>query len=497
MYSSILLLDKDKNIITRSGTGSFLECLSPVDQNGKTNLMMIPLDQYCSDEQSDLIYKELGDHNSIWTHVQGEISGYSDRWGFKPQKISLKKEGTENTVTLKFDNIPDENVQLDSWNIDDASLWLHGFGQKNRGFTEKDRTIIKECETASFADLDVIEKMSSVGLSGGSSHGVEPAHSIFSLSEATTVTVNGETCYLLIGVQGYPLSDSILYLMPIYIFLFFLMLILFFIVSRSFIKMYEQQAERESARRDLINAIAHELKTPLGIIRSFCEGLKEKINEGKTEHYIDVIQDETMRMDEAILDMLAASQLETDINLSRQKCSLNKIAEQTLTRYHEVLANKGIVVQILSTDDCMINCDAKLMEKVISNFLSNAVRHAPEGGNIKIFITDDNGNIDNGNSENGTNSAYSTDNADSTNNTNSANNSEVTFAIENSGQPIPADKIAHVWDAYYKTDAARSNPKGTGLGLFIVKSILTAHGYKYGVDNTNAGVRFWFMASNA
>jgi signal transduction histidine kinase len=143
-----------------------------------------------------------------------------------------------------------------------------------------------------------------------------------------------------------------------------------------------------------------------------------------------------------------------------QNQSLRQITERIFTRYQEALVIKGINAQIIASDDYVINCDVKLIEQAISNFLSNAVWHTPVDGEIKISIT--------------------------------KNDGHVLFSIENSGQHIPPDKIKHIWDAYYKTDTARSNPKGTGLGLSIVKNILDAHGFKYGAENTESGVKIWF-----
>jgi len=218
----------------------------------------------------------------------------------------------------------------------------------------------------------------------------------------------------------------------------------------------------EKSRRNLTNAIAHELKTPLGIIRNYSESIKEKINEDKQEHYLNVIIDETEHMDEMVMDMLTLSILESSAKFELQNYSLTQITRQIVERYQETIDNKNISILLTSSDSCMIKCDIKRIKQVIFNFLSNAVRHTPDNGEIRIVIANSNGNV--------------------------------TFSIENSGQHIPADKIGHIWDAYYKTDPARSNPEGTGLGLSIAKSILTAHGYQYGVKNTELGVKFWFIA---
>jgi signal transduction histidine kinase len=169
-------------------------------------------------------------------------------------------------------------------------------------------------------------------------------------------------------------------------------------------------------------------------------------------------------MDTMVLDILELSQLESGVKLILQKHSLNQIAEQVLERYQDVITKKNISASIVATEDCVVECGNKWIEQVLSNFLSNAVRHTPESGRIDVSITNDDG--------------------------------RTVFSIENSGEHIPPDKIDHIWDAFYKTDMARSNPEGTGLGLSIVKKILIAHGFcDYGVENTTSGVKFWFAVN--
>lgn len=455
MYSSVLLLDSNRDVIYRSGNS--LQVGPSYDvENGRNDNFIISLDQYCTNEQINQIFAMLYNHNKgTGVFVKGDISGYFNKWGFVPQRISLGyQEESVNKLILEFDNFSSENIKTESWQNQNAILWVQGMGSKNRALTDKDRIIVKECEAAGLTELSRLSPDSNGTGTGGSKLAQ------FKYSEAVPVKIDGETCYLVMGVQGFPQRDAILSLIPIYIFLLVLMVILFFVVSHSFIKIYKQQIELETTRQDLISAVAHELKTPLSVIRNFSESLKEKINEEKKEHYLDVILDESERMNVMVSDMLALSQLESGVKLTLQNHSLNHIAEQILARYHEPIANKGVIAAIVSSGNCVVSCDAKLIEQVISNFLSNAIQYTPENGHIVVEINNKDG--------------------------------QTVFTIENSGQHIPADRISRIWDAFYKADPARSNPKGTGLGLSIVKNILIAHGFEFGAENTESGVKFWF-----
>ncbi len=102
-----------------------------------------------------------------------------------------------------------------------------------------------------------------------------------------------------------------------------------------------------------------------------------------------------------------------------------------------------------------------MIEQVITNFLTNAIRYTTENGHIIVLTT----KID----------------------------KKIIVSVENSGINIPEDQIDKVWNNFYRIDKSRNRKLGgTGLGLAIVKNILTLHDYKYGIKNTNIGVKFYF-----
>ena len=112
--------------------------------------------------------------------------------------------------------------------------------------------------------------------------------------------------------------------------------------------------------------------------------------------------------------------------------------------------------------DCIVRGDAKFLGMAISNFLSNAATHTPEGGIVSAVVTRE------GNG--------------------------VRLTVENQGSPIPADQLERVWDSFYKVDEARvrNSQAHAGLGLAIVKNIVARHGGACRAENTAAGVAFTF-----
>ncbi|HCS10726.1 MAG TPA: hypothetical protein DIV40_04635 [Clostridiales bacterium] len=134
--------------------------------------------------------------------------------------------------------------------------------------------------------------------------------------------------------------------------------------------------------------------------------------------------------------------------------SLNDICTEIINRYKQVCDEKFITASL--DGEAVIKADKSLIERVIDNFVINAIDNTPEGGRISMRIL------------------------------------ENTLEVFNSGSHIPEDKINEIWFPYKKGNTERSNTKGTGLGLSISRTILELHKFSYGAKNTEDGVIFWF-----
>lgn len=222
---------------------------------------------------------------------------------------------------------------------------------------------------------------------------------------------------------------------------------------------YSKKAEE--SRRQMTSNIAHELKTPLAIIHSYSEGLKERIAEDKKDEYYDVILSETERMDAMVLEMLDLSRLEAGkVKIARDEFSMSLLV-QTVYETMAVLAEgKGLSISVEFDGECMVFADESRIYQVVSNFLSNAIRYTPEGGDVNIRVAK------------GQNST--------------------SVSIENTSNPFSNEELDQVWDTFYRVDESR-NSKGTGLGLAIAKNIVELHGGKCSVKNTKIGVEFRFV----
>jgi len=241
----------------------------------------------------------------------------------------------------------------------------------------------------------------------------------------------------------------------VWIFCLIVFVVVAYILSRQTYKIYLKQQELDLKRKEMTDALAHDLKTPLSIISGYAQNLQEDVHTEKREHYARHIQANVYRMDKIIKKMLEMSKLDSgSFEIRFEGVSLNEISSGIINRYKNICEEKSITAYI--TGEAVIKADKSLIERVIDNFFINALDNMHGGGTIHILIQDD------------------------------------TFELYNSGSHIPENILDDIWLPYKKGNAERSNTKGSGLGLSIVRTILELHKFPYGAKNKEDGVTFWF-----
>ncbi|KUF32975.1 HAMP domain-containing sensor histidine kinase [Bacillus cereus] len=223
----------------------------------------------------------------------------------------------------------------------------------------------------------------------------------------------------------------------------------------------ERERQLEKTRKEFISGVSHELKTPLSVIRSFAEGIKDGVSKD-TSYYTDVILEETENMNRLIVEMLELAKLESGTyKLDMTTFSIGELTQQVYTKLLFSMEEKHLQVNIDADPSILVTANRSRIEQVVVNLLSNAIRYTPEGEKIQVSIIE----------------------AEDT----------VKVEIENTGNPIPEESLEKIWDRFYRLDASRSrHTGGTGLGLSIVKNILDLHHAEYGVYNTTNSVVFYF-----
>ncbi|MED0933541.1 HAMP domain-containing sensor histidine kinase [Bacillus mobilis] len=223
----------------------------------------------------------------------------------------------------------------------------------------------------------------------------------------------------------------------------------------------ERERQLEKTRKEFISGVSHELKTPLSVIRSFAEGIKDGVSKDTT-YYTDVILEETENMNRLIVEMLELAKLESGTyKLDMTTFSIGELIQQVYTKLLFSMEEKHLQVNIDVDSSIFVKANRSRIEQVVVNLLSNAIRYTPDGEKIQVSVI--------------------------------AMEDTVKVEIENTGNPIPEDSLEKIWDRFYRLDASRSrHTGGTGLGLSIVKNILDLHHAEYGVYNTTNSVVFYF-----
>jgi signal transduction histidine kinase len=235
-------------------------------------------------------------------------------------------------------------------------------------------------------------------------------------------------------------------------------LIMVFICIRKVLAVMEEtNKEREKVeemRRDFSNAIAHEMKTPLGVVRGFAENLKENTNEDKQGYYIDQIVNQTEHMDEMIKEMIYVSKLDPDkVVLNKTEISMKKLLEEVEETLRSNIEEKQLSITYHGLPDFVVIGDLQYLKKAVWNIISNAVEYNQIGGRIEIVFE------------------------------------ENLCKIRNTGKQISEEDLEHVFDMFYTGNKSRSSEeKHLGLGLYLAKKIFDLHGLRVSIENMKDGV---------
>ncbi|MGH4117711.1 ATP-binding protein [Clostridium sp.] len=226
----------------------------------------------------------------------------------------------------------------------------------------------------------------------------------------------------------------------------------------------EKEKKLTEMRKDFVAAVSHELKTPITLIEGYTQALNDDILEGEEKQYfIDVIMDESKKMNNLVSDMLNLSQLESgNFKLVKEEFFLHELIQPFTKKFSSLLNEKNITLKLNLIQNMKVNADWNRIEQVLTNYMTNAIRHINNGGVITVRMIE--------------------------------KEDTITVSVENTGSEIEVTEIVKIWDNFYKVDKSRTRKLGgTGLGLSIVKNIMLLHGGSCGVENTEMGVEFYFV----
>ncbi len=226
----------------------------------------------------------------------------------------------------------------------------------------------------------------------------------------------------------------------------------------------EKKEQIDEMRKEFLANVSHELKTPIALIQGYAEGLMEGINDDTESRnfYCEVIMDEASKMNVMVQKLLTLNQLESGNDVvTMERFDVTALAFNYIQSAGILTRQNEITVTMEEYPPIYVWADEYKVEEVFMNYFSNAVNHC--AGEKKIIVSmEDKGD-------------------------------RVRVGVFNTGNPIPEESVGHLWEKFYKVDKARTREYGgSGVGLSIVKAIMESMNQKYGVENYNNGVLFWF-----
>jgi two-component system sensor histidine kinase BaeS len=209
-----------------------------------------------------------------------------------------------------------------------------------------------------------------------------------------------------------------------------------------------QLVDADRARRQLLADVSHELMTPLTAIRGYAETLalpqfQPASPEG--QRAVRVIHEEGERIERLVRDLLDLARFEAGgSTLALESVDVDELFERVVDRHAQPAQEKQVIMAVdPHEDDIRLAADPHRLEQALQNLASNALRHTPPGGTVRLGA--------------------------------SRSGDEVRITVSDNGVGIPAQHLPHVFDRFYKADESRSQA-GLGLGLSIVKAIVERHG---------------------
>ena len=220
----------------------------------------------------------------------------------------------------------------------------------------------------------------------------------------------------------------------------------------------EIERKLEKERREFVATISHELKSPITIINGQLEGMIYNIGKYKDrDKYLKESYDVVQKMSELVQEILHLSERENgEFKYNFVNVNISKVTDSVIRELKYFIDEKELELKVDITEDIFVIADEKLIKKVITNIVKNAITYSPVKEKIIIKITTGE------------------------------------LSVENTGVIIPKEQVGEIFNAFYRVDKSRNRKTGgTGLGLYIVRTILDKHeNIKYEIKSTENSVIF-------
>ncbi len=232
-------------------------------------------------------------------------------------------------------------------------------------------------------------------------------------------------------------------------------------LAESFNNMAVSLEKGERAKRQMIADVSHELRTPISVVRTGLEAMRDGLLEA-TPANIAALHDKIMLTTRLVNDLQQLALADAgQLSIHKEAVDLNELIERIRTTVGVELEDReiGLRIDIPSHLPC-VDADCQRIEQVLLNLLANAMRYTTSGGTISMVARESDAMM-------------------------------VQLSVCDTGRGLSEEDLTHVFDRFYRSDAARSReanaPGGAGLGLAIAKALVEAHGGNIWAENLPEG----------
>lgn len=231
----------------------------------------------------------------------------------------------------------------------------------------------------------------------------------------------------------------------------------------------EERANRqvEEARRQLVAAASHDLRTPLASLRLLVDAIGDGVVGGETrDRYLAEIRTHVGVLSDLVDDLFELSRIEAgEIAWTMREVELSELIGETVAAMRASAAARGVLIEAELPDGAIVaQANAEKVQRVLFNLIQNAIRHTPADGSVTVRARP----LGRG----------------------------VEVEVDDDGEGVPAEAADRVFEAFYRADPAR-NEEGAGLGLAISKAIVEAHGGRIWLEAGDPGTRVRFTLGAA
>ena len=221
----------------------------------------------------------------------------------------------------------------------------------------------------------------------------------------------------------------------------------------------------DELRRDLMANVSHDLKTPLTMIRAYAEMVRDISykDKEKMDKDLNIIIEETERLNVLVNDILDLSKMQADADtLTITEFDLCEVIHEVMKRYEILKTTEDYEFIVTLPEKAIVKADRNKMMQVIYNLVNNAINYTGDDKKVYVTLTE--------------------------------SKKEYLFEVRDTGKGIKKEEIPYIWNKYYKSDKKHQrNVVSTGIGLSIVKEILSKHKFDYGVKSVaKKGSTFYF-----